>query len=112
MSDGKDNTIYLFVYGTLKRGEPGHELMKNAVFIATVRKANLCLIHDAEYPSCIETEDPADFVAGEIWAVPAADLPLLNEYEGDNYRLAKLQDSILYAYLLREDTSEKFAAIT
>jgi hypothetical protein len=44
--------------------------------------------------------------------VPAADLPLLDEYEGDNYRRVQLKDSNLYAYVLKEDTTEKFAAIT
>lgn len=104
--------IYLFVYGTLKRGEPGHELMTDATFVCTALKTNLRWIRDNEYPSCIETEDSTDFVVGEIWAVPAADLPLLDEYEGDNYRRVQLQDSNLYAYVLREDNSEKFAAIT
>lgn len=105
-------TVYLFVYGTLKQGEPGHELMAGATFVATVLKTNLRWIRDAEYPSCIETNDTTDFVVGEIWAVPAADLPLLDEYEGDNYRRVQLKDSNLYAYVLKEDTTEKFAAIT
>jgi gamma-glutamylcyclotransferase (GGCT)/AIG2-like uncharacterized protein YtfP len=106
------DTIYLFVYGTLKRGEPGHELMQGATFVSVVLKTNLRWIRDAEYPSCIETNDTTDFVVGEIWAVPAADLPLLDEYEGDNYRRVQLKDSNLYAYVLKEDTTEKFAAIT
>ncbi len=104
--------MYLFVYGSLRDGEAGHELMSGATFVATVMKTNLRWIKEAEYPSCVETDDAMDFVVGEIWDVPMSDMPLLNEYEGTNYRLVKLKHSNLYAYLLRENESEKFAAAT
>lgn len=104
--------IYLFVYGTLRSGEPGHELMTNATFVAKVMKSHLRWIRDAEYPSCIETIDSLDVVNGEIWEVPTADLPILNEYEGANYILVRLKDSNLYAYLLKENESDKFVETT
>jgi gamma-glutamylcyclotransferase (GGCT)/AIG2-like uncharacterized protein YtfP len=103
--------IYLFCYGTLRRGEPGHELMSNATFVGTVMKTNLRWIGEAEYPSCIETSDATDFVVGEIWDISVSDLPIINEYEGDNYRLVKLRDSNLYAYLLKEDNADKYVEI-
>jgi gamma-glutamylcyclotransferase (GGCT)/AIG2-like uncharacterized protein YtfP len=112
MSNPNLDRIYLFVYGTLKRGEPGHELMSGAEFIATVMKTNLKWIRDADYPSCIETDDATDFVVGEIWSVPKADLPLLNDYEGDNYKLVLLRKSNLYAYLLKENEADKFVETT
>ena len=104
--------IYLFVYGTLKRGEPGHELMSGATFVATVQKSHLWRIDTAAYPSCIETDSAADVVTGEIWDVPAADLPLLNQYEGDNYRLVLLRNSNLYAYLLKEEGADRYVETT
>jgi gamma-glutamylcyclotransferase (GGCT)/AIG2-like uncharacterized protein YtfP len=104
--------VYLFVYGTLKRGEPGHELMAGAQFVSTVLKTGMKFIRDAEYPSAIETNDSTDYVVGEIWAVPAADLPLMDEYEGENYKRVILKDSNLYAYVLRENESDKFATLT
>jgi gamma-glutamylcyclotransferase (GGCT)/AIG2-like uncharacterized protein YtfP len=105
--------IYLFTYGTLKRGEPGHELMSSgATFVSTVMKTNLRWIREADYPSCIETDDATDFVAGEIWDVPASYLPILNEYEGKNYRLVKLRESNLHAYLLRESDADRFVETT
>jgi gamma-glutamylcyclotransferase (GGCT)/AIG2-like uncharacterized protein YtfP len=82
--------LYLFCYGTLKHGEPGQELMGNATFVGTVLKSNLRWITEAEYPSCIETDSATDIVSGEIWEVPMSDLPIINEYEGKNYRLVKL----------------------
>jgi gamma-glutamylcyclotransferase (GGCT)/AIG2-like uncharacterized protein YtfP len=104
--------IYLFCYGTLKRGEPGHELMSGATFVGTVKVDHLCWIRDAEYPSCIETTSAADTVVGEIWDVPLSDLPIINEYEGKNYRLVKLKDSNLHAYLLKENESDRFVETT
>jgi len=104
--------IHLFVYGTLRRGEPGHELMSGSTFVATVTKSHLCWIDSAEYPSCVETDSAADVITGEIWDVPAADMPLLNEYEGKNYRLAKLRDSNLHAYLLKESDADKYVETT
>lgn len=106
-----NDSIYLFVYGTLKRGEPGHELMGNARFVATVLKTGLLFIREAEYPSAIESET-IDYVVGEIWEVPVADLPLLDEYEGENYVRKQLRDSNLFAYLLKEAESDKFVETT
>lgn len=104
--------IYLFVYGTLRRGEPGHELMGGATFVGTVMKTHLRVIREAEYPSCIETDSALDFVVGEIWDVPMSDLPLLNEYEGSNYTLVKLKKSNLHAYLLKENEADRFVETT
>ena len=103
--------IYLFVYGTLKRGEPGHELMSGATFVGTVTKSNLRWIESADYPTCVETDDPSETVTGEIWDVPMSDLPILNEYEGNNYRLVQLRNSNLHAYLLKEEPSDKYVEI-
>lgn len=107
-----DDTIFLFVYGTLKKGEPGHELMVNARYVARVMKTNLRWIRDAEYPSCIETDDATDYVIGEIWEVPLDDLPLLDEYEGENYVRKQLKDSNIHAYILKENTSDEFVETT
>ena len=85
--------------------------MTGATFVGTVMKTNLRWIRDAEYPSCIESNDSTDFVVGEIWNVPVADLPILNEYEGENYALVQLKDSNLHAYLLKEHTADEFADI-
>jgi len=104
--------MYFFFYGTLRRGEPGHELLSGATFIATVMKTNLKWIKEAEYPSCIETDNAMDFVVGEIWEVPAANMSLLNDYEGNNYELVRLRKSNLHAYLLKAQDSDKFVETT
>ena len=106
------NTVFLFTYGTLKRGEPGHELMIGARFVATVMKNHLRWIRDTDYPSCVETEDATDFVVGEIWEIAIGDLPLLDEYEGANYKRVLLQNSNLYAYVLKEKDADQFAEMS
>lgn len=106
------NSVFLFVYGTLKEGEPGHELMVNARFVSTVLKTNLRWIRDAEYPSCIETEDVTDYVVGEIWEIPNEDLPLMDEYEGTNYVRKMLKKSNLYAYLLKDKHADEYVEIS
>jgi gamma-glutamylcyclotransferase (GGCT)/AIG2-like uncharacterized protein YtfP len=106
-----ENSVFIFTYGTLKRGEPGHELMAGARFVSTVMKTNLKWIREADYPSCIETNDATDFVVGEIWEVPINDLPLLDEYEGSNYRRVLLKDSNLHAYVLKENEADEYVEI-
>lgn len=100
--------LYLFVYGTLRSGEPGHELMSRATFVCTAMVRNLKKINHAEYPACVETFDGSSIVEGEIWDVPVTDLELLNEYEGENYTLAQLHGSNLHAYLLKERDADRF----
>lgn len=112
MAEVDNDKIFLFVYGTLKKGEPGHELMVKARFVSTVMKTNLRWVRDAEYPSCIETEDPTDYVVGEIWAVPVSDLPLMDDYEGSNYTRKQLRDSNLFAYLLKDKEVDEYVEIS
>lgn len=103
------NTVFLFAYGTLKKGEPGHELMIGRRYVATVMKTNLRWIRDAEYPSCIETDDATDYVVGEIWEIAIGDLSLLDEYEGTNYKRVQLMNSNLFAYVLKEKAADQYA---
>jgi len=105
------NTVFLFTYGTLKRGEPGHELMIGARFVATVLKTGLKWVRDTEYPSAVPG-DTLDYVVGEIWEIAIGDLPLLDSYEGENYERVLLPDSNLYAYLLKDDTKDKYVETT
>lgn len=107
-----EDIVFLFVYGTLRSGEPGHEFLKNGRFVSTVMKTHLKWIPDAEYPSCIETNDSTDYVVGEIWALPVRDLPLMDDYEGSNYTRVQLKNSNLLAYVLKENESDSFVELT
>lgn len=72
----------LFVYGTLRRGEPAHALLVGAELVAAaVRTAPAFELLDlGEYPALVGGGSTA--VAGEVYAVPSELLARLDEYEG------------------------------
>ena len=98
------NQIPLFVYGTLRRGEKNHSMLKDSPFLG-----------DATLPKFVRTEGigPAiiegerdDNVRGELYRVDLKTLGEIDEYEGCQYprELVTLDDgSEAYAYVYRED---------
>jgi gamma-glutamylcyclotransferase (GGCT)/AIG2-like uncharacterized protein YtfP len=92
--------ILLFVYGSLKAGEPGHELMGRATFVGDMTMKGLKLIpHD--YPSAVIGEGT---VSGEVYAVPVSSLLTLDAYEGSNYQ--RIERYSIHLYVLKEETKE------
>jgi gamma-glutamylaminecyclotransferase len=70
----------LFVYGTLRRGEPAHALLKDAPFVAEVRTEPRFELVDMDgYPALIE--GGATAVSGEIYEVGPELLVELDRYE-------------------------------
>jgi gamma-glutamylaminecyclotransferase len=70
----------LFVYGTLRRGEPAHALLKDAPLVAVVRtEPSFELVDMGSYPALIEGGDTA--VTGEIYEVEPELLVELDRYE-------------------------------
>jgi gamma-glutamylaminecyclotransferase len=73
----------LFVYGTLKRGQRSHHLLRGQVFEHEARTAPRYRLYDAgAFPLLVE--DPANGLAvqGEVWSVDDAALDRLDEWEG------------------------------
>lgn len=70
----------LFVYGTLRRGQPAHHLMGAARFLGACRTTPAWRVLDlGEYPGLV----PGDTaVAGELYEVDDETLATLDEYEG------------------------------
>jgi gamma-glutamylcyclotransferase (GGCT)/AIG2-like uncharacterized protein YtfP len=103
-----EETIILFVYGTLKKGEPGHELLGRADYVGDLTLHGLVLV-PGEYPSAVIGEGS---VSGEVYLVPESSLPLLDEYEGPNYR--RIERFGIHVYILKEEekASETFAGMT
>jgi gamma-glutamylcyclotransferase (GGCT)/AIG2-like uncharacterized protein YtfP len=70
----------LFVYGTLRRGEPGHGLLRAAPLLAEAITAPVFTLLDmGEYPAIVEGGTTA--VAGELYDVNEALLLELDRYE-------------------------------
>ncbi len=75
----------LFVYGTLKRGQPLHYLLASARFLGVGRVRGYALYDLGEYPAARPAE-PQNFVRGEIYEVPEEIIPILDEVEDEYHR--------------------------
>jgi gamma-glutamylcyclotransferase (GGCT)/AIG2-like uncharacterized protein YtfP len=70
----------LFVYGTLREGEPAHSLLRGAPLVARVTtEPAFTLVDMGEYPALVEAGESA--VVGEVYAIDAELLPELDRYE-------------------------------
>lgn len=97
--------VWLFVYGSLRRGGLHHAELKGAVFVGTAEtEPRFALITLGDYLALVpasgsrasvsaaaETEADGACVPGELFEVPAALLPQLDEFEGPNYERAELR---------------------
>jgi gamma-glutamylcyclotransferase (GGCT)/AIG2-like uncharacterized protein YtfP len=74
-----DIETLLFVYGTLKRGQPNHGRLQGARCLGLASLQGACLFDLGPFPMAIAGEGR---VAGELYAVASADLPDLDAFEG------------------------------
>jgi len=83
----KRDETYVFVYGTLKRGNGNHRLLKSSRFISTVGTKKTFMMFGGGFPLCREPVDNdnhyhAGVVKGELFAVDDATLARLDRLEG------------------------------
>lgn len=83
----KDNFDHVFVYGTLRRGEPNHHLMGEAYCAGRGVTELPFLVYGRGFPLArlpVEGEDTthAGPLVGEVYAVDKATLARLDELEG------------------------------
>ncbi len=75
----------LFVYGTLRKGFPSHELLQRlrARFVATAYLRGQ-LYDLGEYPGAVESADARDRIYGEVYWLPhsARAFSVLDKFEG------------------------------
>jgi gamma-glutamylaminecyclotransferase len=72
----------LFVYGTLKRGEPRHRFLAGQTFIAVASTRPLYRLYNlGEYPGLVPSPVGLS-VQGELWDVDEACLKHLDQVEG------------------------------
>lgn len=101
------STYAVFVYGTLLPGEPAHGLLAGARRLGPGRTLPAWRLYALEdYPGMVAGGRTA--VAGEVWAVDAAMLRRLDEYEGyptyyrrETIPLASGREAL--AYILRPE---------
>ena len=76
--------MYLFVYGTLKRGFPYHNLLKDSKFIdSALTQKKFIMYSNGSYPLIFpdETNKKSGYVKGEVYSVDKNILKILDEFE-------------------------------
>lgn len=102
----------VFVYGTLMRGETNNHYMQNSNFIVRTTIEGYQMYDVGWYPAIIKGNNR---VPGELYEVPAEDMPLIDMLEGEGQLYAKktikitdingnISFAFVYVYLL--DCSE------
>lgn len=87
--------FHLFVYGTLKQGEPSNQLLQSCAFIGAAQVHGILYNIENDHPALILYGSSP--VTGEVWRCPADMLLQLDEYEGVNdglYRRVGVQVTI------------------
>ena len=79
-----DHSVYVFVYGTLKRGEANHGVMESAdgEFMAESKLAGYYMVNTPWYPFAAKSDNDDDYIEGELYKVPADKLHILDTLEG------------------------------
>jgi len=74
--------MLLFVYGTLKSGQPANRHLDGATLVGPAVTAPAYRLFDMGWhPAMVRDEANGLPVEGEIWAVPAELIPALDDYE-------------------------------
>ena len=73
--------VIIFVYGTLKRGFPGHAPLRGATFLKDARTTSQFTLYDCgEWPAMVAHGKGR--VSGELFEIPIETLKALDAYEG------------------------------
>ena len=72
----------VFVYGSLKRGQPNHEQLRGAGIDGTASLSGLSLHDLGPFPMAVVDPTGAAVLHGEVYAVTAEQLTALDRFEG------------------------------
>lgn len=105
MSTSKaENTVRIFVYGTLRKGGvAAHFLQKYLLIARAVPLKGFALYDGGWYPFAVPVEGNQEII-GDIFEIPLSALSELDEYEGPEYRRVFLEGPEFLIYL-RKDRS-------
>lgn len=98
-----ETTTSLFVYGTLRQGEPANYFLKKKTLIqAALTIQGYRLYTHGPYPFAIESDKPEEAIVGDLYQIDSCIFADLDRYEGVDTGLyiRKLEKSInAYIYL-------------
>ncbi|WP_321428774.1 gamma-glutamylcyclotransferase family protein [uncultured Methanolobus sp.] len=82
--------MYLFVYGTLRKGDPNHAHLKDSHFLCSTQTAGKYVMIDlGAFPGVLKHEDisqmPVSAIMGEVYDISEETLEKLDRYEGEWY---------------------------
>ncbi len=79
-----DCNVNVFVYGTLKRNETNHGVMKsaNGEFITEAKLPGYYMVNTPWCPFAAKSDNDDDYIEGELYKVPAEKLHILDRLEG------------------------------
>lgn len=113
--------MYIFVYGTLKKGDTNHFLLNGCELICkTYTKQSYIMVDLGPFPGVLksgmvpENEDISSPIQGEIYWVNNQTLRVLDMYEGEWYirEYVELQEDIgAQMYFLKELPSTGYRII-
>ena len=75
------DTVDIFVYGTLMKGQHAHGFLKGGTLLGTWRLWDYAMYNLGNYPGILKKE--GNCVIGEVYTVPRELLPRLDEYEAE-----------------------------
>jgi gamma-glutamylcyclotransferase (GGCT)/AIG2-like uncharacterized protein YtfP len=106
------DSLLLFVYGTLKRGEKNHHAMEDAIYLGDIQTSPDYLLVDlGPYPGMVEKQQEGFSVQGELFEIPYKLKIELDKIEDApflfNLELITLADgSKAFAYLYKQSILE------
>ncbi len=76
--------LYLFVYGTLKRGHYNHRWLEDAAYIADVitKRRYPMVVHKEPFPYLLDREGAGYRIKGELYKIDRETLHMLDILEG------------------------------
>lgn len=81
--------MYIFVYGTLKKGEPSHHLLNGSHLISSTRtKEHFTMLDLGCFPGVLKgniPDEPSTPIQGEVYDADQLTLEKLDAYEGNWY---------------------------
>lgn len=89
-----EETVLVFVYGSLKRGFENEDLLYTAKSLGkakTVKKYPLVVKKNKHYPYLIKKEGVGNFVEGELYRIKKDELKTLDKFEGKEFSRDKIK---------------------
>lgn len=72
----------VFVYGSLRRGQPNHHQLAGSPFCGEAQLSGLALYDLGPFPMAIACHEPGACLHGELYAVTTEQLGALDRFEG------------------------------